>query len=210
MPMIALAIAVTVASTAYSVYSTVQAGKAQQKALEAQGRAAKEVGLANQEVSESEAQLADFNARIAELQAVDAEQRGEWDANRMREEVGQVIGKQRAGFAAGNIDVGFGSTVDTQADAAYLGELDVLQIKTNAAREAWGFRVEAYDTQQRAAIARLEGKNAARVGELGYQQGYAAGKSASSLAKTQAVGTVLNTSQSLLLQRYPASNWGRG
>jgi hypothetical protein len=75
-----------------------------------------------------------------------------------------MVGTQRAGFAAGNIDVGSGSAVDVQADTAFMGELDALQIRTNAAREAWGYSVEADDMRKRAVIARKTGVMVAATG----------------------------------------------
>src|SRR3989304_3955374 len=50
-----------------------------------------------------------------------------------------------------------GAAADVQADAAFQGELDALTIRTNAAREAWGYQVQAEDLRTRATIAREEG-----------------------------------------------------
>jgi hypothetical protein len=194
---------IMVGIAAYSAYATIKAGQSQKKAALAQGNAAVQIGAANQEASESEARLSDYNARVAEMQAIDAELRGEWEAERLRNEVNQVIGRQRAGFAAGNIDVGFGSAVDVQADAAMLGELDILTIRSNAAREAWGYRVQGADLAQRAAIQRLEGKNAYKAGQLGLESAKAAGSAAMTAAYLSAGGTLLNVGSSYLQARYP-------
>lgn len=88
-------------------------------------------------------ELGDYNANVAEQQAVDAVKRGAEDEQKFRLGVKGLIGKQRAGFAGQNVDVGTGSAVDVQADAAYLGELDARTIRVNAAREAYGFKVQA-------------------------------------------------------------------
>jgi outer membrane murein-binding lipoprotein Lpp len=143
---IPIMIGLSVAGTVTSVYGGIKQGKAEKAAGEAQKRAA-----------ESQAELLDFNATIADAQAKDAEARGQIEADRYRTSVKGLIGHQRAATAAGNIDVGFGSALDVQADAAYLGELDALTIEQNAAREAWGYRVDAYDTRKRAEITRKEG-----------------------------------------------------
>jgi hypothetical protein len=71
-----------------------------------------------------------------------------------------LIGTQRAGFAGQNVDVGQGSPTDVQGDAAYLGELDALKIRNNAAREAWGYRVQAQN-------ARMGGQNAQTASQYG-------------------------------------------
>lgn len=102
---------------------------------------------------------AEFNAKVAEMQAVDALARGADDEERFREVVKGLIGSQRAGFAGQNVDVGIGSPVDVVADTAYLGELDALTIRNNAAREAWGYEIEAENF-------RRFGANAARQGRF--------------------------------------------
>lgn len=104
--------------------------------------------------------IGDMNAMIAEYQAEDAITRGQFNEKRQRQTTEKVIGSQRAGFAAGGVDVNSGSALNTQADAAYLGELDALTIRQNAAKEAWGFKVQA-------AGSRYQGKNAEREGYMG-------------------------------------------
>ena len=205
MPAVAM-IAISLAATAYSMYATNKSGKMQQKAFLAQGAAAKEAGVREARVYDEEAKLSEYNAAVAELQAQDALARGEWSADRMAEEIDQVVGSQRAGMAAGNIDVGFGSAVDINADAAALGALDIAQIRNNAAAEAWGFQVESTDLRKRADIYRLGGENAKRLGELGLQTATVQGQNARSLATTQMWGTALNTGSSLLVSRY-GSQW---
>lgn len=116
---------------------------------------------------------ADYNAKVAEAQAADALARGRDEESRFRSELKGLIGSQRAGFAAQNIDVSTGSAVDVQADTAYLGELDALTIRSNAAREAWGYRVQAANQRQ-------------------------AGADASRASKFGAASTILGTGGSLL------------
>lgn len=123
----------------------------------------------------------DYNARVAEMQAQDALQRGKEDEATYRLGVKALIGSQRADFAGGNIDVGSGTALDVQADAAYLGELDAQTIRRNAQREAWGFRVKAEQS-------RMEGKNARKAGYF------------------DAASSVLGGSASLLQAKY---GWGR-
>lgn len=162
------------------------------------GRAAKRAGEAGQAAAESQAELTDWNAQVADLQAADAEQRGAIEESRFREGVRVMIGSQRAGFAGGNIDVGFGSALDVQADAAYLGELDALTIRTNAAREAWGYKVQGQDLRRRAEITRKEGVNIAQ-----------AGREQQSASRWQAAGTIAGSAgdASIMAQRY---GFGRG
>ena len=163
-----------------SAYSQWKAGKAEKKAGEAQQRAA-----------EKQADLTDYNAAVATLQATDAVERGKIEADKFRSRTRVLIGEQRVGFAAGNIDVGYGSAVDVQADAAFLGELDALTLRTNAAREAWGYRVQREDLETQAQIQREEG--AAML---------EAGKQRQTAMRWQAAGTLFSGSASLLETRY--------
>lgn len=155
------------------------------------GKAAKKAGELSQGVGESQGQLADYNAQVADLQAEDALRRGADDEQRFRTRVRGAIGAQRVDAAAGNIDVNVGSPVDVQADAAMLGELDALTIRTNAAREAWGFKVQAQDSRARGKIVRKEGANAAEIGRV---QGNA--------AYLQGASSLVGTAGSLLEARY--------
>ena len=82
-----------------------------------------------------------------------------------------------------------------QADAAFLGELDAMTIRNNAAREAWGYKVQAADIRERARITRREGR---LVGEATR----AAGREARKGAIIGAVGGGLLTGASLLEARF--------
>lgn len=105
-------------------------------------------------------QLSEYNAGVAEYQAADAIKRGQVEATRRRTLTRGVIGSQRVSLARQGVDVNDGSALDVQADAAYLGELDAQTIQNNAAREAWGFKVQAYDM-------RLRGDGQRRQGDMG-------------------------------------------
>jgi hypothetical protein len=141
-----VALVTAFAGLGVQAYGQYRAGKASQREGEAQRRAA-----------DSQAALLDYNAAVADVQAKDAVARGAEEEGKYRQGVRKLIATQRATVAANNVDVSFGSAADVQADAAFLGELDALTIRTNAAREAWGFKVEAEDTRKRAEIARREG-----------------------------------------------------
>lgn len=178
--MTAIALGTAIAGTAINVAGNIKAGNAAKRAGEAQQRA-----------SESQAELADYNAAVADLQAKDAIARGAEDESRFRQGVKLLIGNQRATFAQSNVDVGFGSAVDVQADAAMLGELDALTIRTNAAREAWGYQVQGEDYRRRGQILRKEGTMQAETGR--------ANQTAS---RWNAASTIVTSGASLLEARY--------
>lgn len=155
------------------------------------GNAAKRAGEAGQRAADDAGDLSDFNASVAELQSQDAIARGAEEEQRFRTQVRSAVGAQRVGFAASNIDASYGSALDVQADAATLGELDALTIRGNAAREAWGFKVNAEDSRRRGDISRKEG--AAMV---------EAGKANQSASRWNAAGTIATGAGSLLQSRY--------
>lgn len=195
-------LALTAASTAFSVYGQVKAGKSAKRAAATAAGAQEKAGTLQREVSESEAGLADYNAQVAELQSLDAVERGAEEESRFRTTVRGMIGTQRAGQAAGNIDVSFGSAVDVQADAAFLGELDALTIRTNAAREAWGYKVQGADLRQRALIMRQEGRNLEEMARLGAMGTRAAGSATATANYLGAAGSLIGGTTSLLQLRY--------
>lgn len=155
------------------------------------GGAAKRAGQAAGAAAEDEAQLADYNAAVADVQAKDAIERGYEEENRFRVQVKQAIGNMRTGFGASGVDVGYGSAAETQVDAAQLGELDALTLRTNAAREAWGFKVAAEDYRRRATITRRGGSFAVR-----------AGAEQQTAARFGAATSLLGTGSSLFAAKY--------
>jgi hypothetical protein len=152
---------IAIASTAFSAYQGIRAGKA-----------AKKAGQLEQAGWNDAARTYEWNAKLAELQADDAINRGEVEAERYQSQVDQFIGTQRAGFAGAGVDVNWGSPVDVVADTAYLGSLDKSMIRNNALREAWGYRTESVDSQMRAIIAKRSGVQAAEAGRQAARSAY--------------------------------------
>jgi hypothetical protein len=193
---------ISLAGMAVSAYGQHKAGQAQKKAGEQAGVAATQAGLRAQAAADDQAGIADYNANVADLQAADAVARGTEQENKFRAGVRGIVGGQRASIAASNVDVGFGSAVDVQADAAFLGEQDALQIRTNAAREAWGFQVQGEDLRRRAAVTRKSGAYAAEAGAVegaAYRQ---AGKDANTAANYGIASTLIGGGTSLIAARY--------
>lgn len=112
-------------------------------------------------------EIADYNAKVAELQAADALDRGAEAEGRHRVNVRGLIGAQRAALAAQGVDVASGSALEVQLDTAGRGEVDALRIRSNAAREAWGYEVQATDSRMRGELAQMEAKSRATSTILG-------------------------------------------
>jgi hypothetical protein len=148
-----------VGATVFAIGTVIELYASHKKAA-----AEKAAGTAAQDAANSQADLADYNAHVADVQSQDAIEVGADQESRFREGVRGAIGTQRVNAAAQGVDVGFGSPVDVQSDAAYLGELDALQIKNNAKRTAWGYKVQASDLRASATIARKTGVYAEQAG----------------------------------------------
>lgn len=125
-------------------------------------------GNAENNLAKYNAQAAENNAKVQDFSAEDALQRGAVDETNHRLQTRQLIGKQRVTLAAQGQDLSSGSALDVQADTARQSEIDALTIRSNAAREAWGYRVAASNDRVQAQdqlvageIAKTKGRNAA-------------------------------------------------
>lgn len=93
--------------------------------------------------SDYEARQLGMNARLAEMQADDALARGEIDASRYAEQLRGLQGSQRVGAAASGLDPDSGTPAALQAEASRMGALDILTMRNNALREAYGYKSQA-------------------------------------------------------------------
>ena len=147
-----LAIASTVASAASGALSFVGAIS--------QGNAA-----AKQ--AEYQAAFARNNQIMANNAALDAEAAGRTKEANARRATEGLKGRQRAVLAANGVDVNTGSALDIQTDTAALGELDALTIRSNAERDAVGYRNQGQNFGGEAALAAARASNATTSGYLG-------------------------------------------
>jgi len=102
------------------------------------------------------------NAAYARINANDALARGQTSAMSAAVKARMIVGSQRAALAAQGIDISSGSALDVQVNTGHLSELDIMNIKNNAAREAWGYNIQASDYENRATLASMEASNKSR------------------------------------------------
>lgn len=133
-PAIAL-VAVTVASTAASMYSQRQQAKYQSA-------------------------VADQNADIAESQAQDAINRGNIEADQRRREMRQRSGTAAATMGATGAELSSGTALDIFGDNAQFGTLDALTTVNNAQREAYGYQVQGMNAIAQGNAAQSAAKSA--------------------------------------------------
>lgn len=107
-------------------------------------------------------EVAANNATTAEYQAQDAIERGSLKEKQSRLQTQQLIGKQKSAIAGSGFTLDeSGSASDVLADTAALGEEDVFAIRSNAAREAWSFRVTGTNALAQGQLAGAEGRSKA-------------------------------------------------
>jgi hypothetical protein len=136
------AVAMIAGSTAFSASSKVSAGKYSQ-------------------------QVANVNAEVAGIKGEQTIQRGYEQEAKLRGEVRRMVGTARAAYAGQGVDVNVGTAADVQTDIQVMGELDALTLRNNAAREAWGYKVEAYNYRAQGGLDRYTGNVGATSTILG-------------------------------------------
>lgn len=117
-------------------------------------------GKAAQAQANYQAKVQENNAKAAQMQAADAIERGKLDENNHRKKVAHMLGAQRAGIAGSGFELGDETSQDILGDTAAMGELDARMIRTNAAREAWGFEYQASNELAGAEITKARGESA--------------------------------------------------
>lgn len=116
------------------------------------------VDAANKEADYNSA-VATNNATIAEYKAQDALERGTLAEKQKRLQTQQLLAKQKVGIAGSGFTIGEGSAADMLVDTEALGEEDVFAIRSNAAREAWSFRVTGDASLAEAGNAQIKARN---------------------------------------------------
>lgn len=84
----------------------------------------------------------EYQSRMEDLQADRIKFRGDWEEKRAREKGSQVKGAQRAGYAAGNVQVDTGSPLDILTATDREIDMDAAMIRYNAEAEAGSRRMQ--------------------------------------------------------------------
>src|SRR5262245_48979115 len=106
--------------------------------------------------------VADTNARIANLQAAETLEAGDIAASRENLKTMGRVGSLRAAQGASGTDISKGSNVLTRQATEFAGNMDELQIRTNAARQAWGFKTQAIMDTYEGQFAKMTAANQAQ------------------------------------------------
>lgn len=133
------------------------------------------------------AAVASDNALQAKSNSVLAAQSGEAQAGIQEQKTRANVGSILANQGASNIDVNSGSNVDVRSSASELGELNALTVKSNAAREAYGYQVQGVGFQNQGALDKAEASNDTSAGTINAASTFlgGAGSAAGNYAKYQ-------------------------
>ena len=110
-----------------------------------------------QQQAKADRRTAKRNERYQRWLAEDADKRGDERVARFQERLAQLKGRQRAGFAAAGVVIDEGTPLDVLADTAEQGELESLNLKANAAREAFGHKQAEAQFRFDAKVVRRQG-----------------------------------------------------
>lgn len=126
-----------------------------------------QAGQAAKDQASYQSAVARNNAILAERAAQDALARGELAERKQNIQTAQLLGRQKAVFAANGVDPNLGSALDLTTDTAGFGKLDALTIRANAEREALNYRTQGMNFQGEAGLADARGRSAATAGMIG-------------------------------------------
>jgi hypothetical protein len=143
-----------------AVASTVASGVMAAGGAIKQGQAAKAQARYQSQVERN-------NSQIATWQAQDAVDRGKIAEQRQRLQVARLAGTQRATFGSSGVELSSGSPLDVLMDTAQLGELDALTIRSNAEREAYGFRAQQGNLMAQSGLTQMAGRDAVQASYIG-------------------------------------------
>ena len=119
-----------------------------------------EAGQAASNASNYNAALAGYNSQQAMRNAAMVSESGAAKAGMVGRETRANLGSAKARAAGGGLQSNSGSPVDVQQSVAELGHLDALTVRTNAAKEAYGYQVQSTNFQNQGEMDKFEGKQA--------------------------------------------------
>lgn len=109
----------------------------------------------------AQAQSHDINARYLDDQAEQTIEAGNQQERQTRMQYAAVKSTQRAGFAASGVALDEGSALRVTTDTDYIADQDAATIKTNALRQALGYRMQAINERAAGGMATLNAGAAA-------------------------------------------------
>lgn len=147
-----------------------------------------EQGNAASAAAKYNSQVASNNAQIANQNATWAAQAGEAQVGEQTQKTRATVGAITAAQAANGVDVNSGSDVDVRSSASELGELSAINIRSNAARTAYGFQTQSASQTAQSKLDTFEGEQSQLAGEVGAGSSILGGVGNSASIYTKYVG----------------------
>jgi hypothetical protein len=124
-------------------------------------------GVAQNKYANAQADVAEQNAQLAQNRISDVEYQKQQQIGKINRDKQQTIGSQRAAMAANGIDSSYGSGLSALTDTAYTAQEDKNETEYNAAKQEYGYQLEANNYRNQANSYRAAGKNALWGGVIG-------------------------------------------
>ena len=125
-----------------------------------------ESGQATAAAADYQSQVAANNAMIARQNASMTEASGASKEAAQGMKTRAVVGSTKAAQGANNVDVNTGSNAAVRQSEVKLGALDALTIRSNTAREAFGYEVAATSDTAESGLLQQEGSQAQTAGDI--------------------------------------------
>lgn len=126
------------------------------------------------QTARAQSDLYNFNAQVSEQNALIAEQKGRWAAETGNQDVAASqmktaakVGSIKANQGASGVEIGTGSNADVITSTKEIGALDALTIRSNAARQAYGYTTEAYSDRTQEQLDKMAADNSTKAGYIG-------------------------------------------
>ena len=156
---------------------------------------AEKTAAAQQQMYNYQAGIAQINSKI-DLQNADyARNVGEIQATNYGIKAAQELGNIKTAQSASNIDVNSGSAVDVRTSQSKVAQMDLTQIRSNAAKTAYDFDVKSTMDLNQSTLDIMGGENAKQAGDIN--------------AMSSIIGSVGSVS-SKWMQGNQAGMWGSG
>lgn len=107
-----------------------------------------------------------YNAAVAEQNAAYSRDQGELSAGRYGIGASTRMGQIKAAQASSGLDVNSGSAAQIQKSQQLVSDIDMNQIRSNAAKTAYNFDVEAVQDKNQGQLYAMAGANAAAAGQI--------------------------------------------
>lgn len=113
-----------------------------------------------------QAGISTLNQQIASRNADYARHTGEIQAQESGMKTAELVGEQKVGQAAGNLDVNRGSAVGVRQSQEAIGAEDQALIRSNAARTAYGYEIEAAKEGAQAGVYGMAATTSRQAGDI--------------------------------------------